>query len=99
MQMKKISGISFGKNPESDWKIVFFSALTLAILTIALNVYVYIKIDKGEIFVVEGAGEGSGNTLNIEKLEETVEYYQSKAANFQRIIRQDASAPVSDPSL
>lgn len=99
MKLNNIKGISFGKNPDSDWKKIFLAALTLAILTIAVNVYVYVKIDKGEMFVVEGEVEGGGNSLNIEELNATLKYYEGKTENFQRIIRLASSTPVSDPSI
>ncbi len=99
MQIKKFKGISMGHNPESDWKIIFFAAFAIALVVMILNVFVYIKIDKGEIFVVEGEGGAAGKTLNIEELRTTLDYYQTKSENFQRIIRSASSTPVSDPSL
>ncbi len=87
----------FGTSPEADWKIIFVSTIILTILVIVSSIFIFIKIDKGEIFVVEkSAGEGD-KTLDLSLLRETVSYYQNKALEFERIKR--ARTPATDPSL
>ncbi len=95
----KINGrfLGFGTSPEADWKIIFVSAVVLAILIIILSVFMFIKIDKGEIFVVKRLAEEKEKILDITVLRETVSYYQNKALEFERIKK--VKAPAVDPSL
>lgn len=85
-----------GESQESDWKLISLSATVLAVLIIALSVFTFIKIDKGEIFSAnESVSEIGGLDLNL--LKETVSYYESKKLEFERI---KSSNPVGvDPSL
>ena len=95
----KINGrlFGFGTNPEIDWKIIFISTVVLATAVIILSIFIFIKIDKGEIFVVKKQVEEVGETLDITILRNTVSYYQNKALEFESIKN---SKPVSsDPSL
>ena len=87
----------FGTSPEADWKIIFISTVALALLVIIISAFIFIKIDKGEIFVVEQSDEQGEKTLDISLLKETVSYYEGKAVEFERIKR--ASTPAVDPSL
>jgi hypothetical protein len=95
----RISGriFGFGTSPAADWKIIFVSTLLLAVSVIALSTFIFIKIDKGEIFVVEKSTEEKGKTLNIPLLKEIVTYYQGKAREFERI--KGLVVPAVDPSL
>lgn len=87
----------FGTSPEADWKIIFISAVLLIILAIASSVFIFVKIDKGEVFALDKSLERKGETLNISLLRETVSYYQNKASEFEKIKNTKVSAV--DPSL
>ena len=87
---------TFGTGPEADWKIIFISAITLVVLAITLSIYMYIKIDKGEIFTIDKTKEGEKHVLNIDLLKETVSYYQDKYLKFESIDRVNTS--IVDPS-
>jgi hypothetical protein len=94
------SGIpAFGQSPEGDWRIIFTVAALVALLGIAVNVFIFIKIDKGEIFVVDNLATEGGNTLDVAELEETVNYYQNKQAVFENLLRSSSTTAVVDPSL
>ena len=86
----KVNGkfIGFGTSPEADWKIIFISGVVLA---------VSIKIDKGEIFLVERTTEQEDKALDISALKETVSYYQGKALEFERV--KNLKVSIVDPSL
>lgn len=95
----KVGGRLFklGASPEADWKIIFVSTIVLIVSVVALSVFMFIKIDKGEIFVVQRlAGQGQ-EALNISILKETVSYYQKKAREFEKIKNEKVGAV--DPSL
>ncbi|MEK7177014.1 MAG: hypothetical protein AAB719_01850 [Patescibacteria group bacterium] len=86
----------FGKSQEGDWKIISLSTAVLAVLIIALSIFTFIKIDKGEIFSAnESVSENGGLDLNL--LKETASYYENKKLEFERI---KSSNPTGiDPSL
>jgi len=88
---------SLGTGPEADWKIIFSVTAALSILVIILNSFMFIKIDKGEIFIVEQSMSEREELLDTELLKETVSYYQNRALEFERIKREGVST--SDPSL
>ena len=89
--------LGYGTSPEADWRIIFASTAILAVLIIGLSAFIFIKIDRGEIFVVKESAEQGDKTLDLSLLKETVSYYQNKALEFERIKRAKTSA--ADPSL
>ena len=95
----KVNGrlFGYGSSPEADWKIIFISTVVLAVLVIGFSAFIFIKTDKGEIFVVERSAEQGEKALDTSLLRETVSYYQSKALEFERIKRVKTSTV--DPSL
>lgn len=89
--------LRFGVSPEDDWKIIFAVTVTIIFLVSILNVYIFVRVDRGEFFAVE-EGEKTTKMLNIDVLRDTVSYYRNKAYNFESIIN-GISTPVPDPSL
>ena len=87
----------FGLSPESDWRIILIASITLVILVIGLSVGIFIKIDKGEIFVVKESEDTTENALNTSLLQRAATYYQDKAVTFEEIKAREATA--TDPSL
>lgn len=89
----------FGSSPEADWKIIFTLFSAIAIIGIALNVFIFLKIDKGEIFAVEDPASGEGRMVDYEKLKSAVDYYQEKERNFRAIQSNASTTVISDPSI
>ena len=90
--------LGFGTSPAADWKIIFFSTAFLAVLIIISSVFLFIKIDKGEIFAVEKSVGKTKKVLNTVILRDTISYYQAKTLEFERIKKTKVS-PDADPSL
>jgi hypothetical protein len=88
----------FGTSPDADWKTIFISAAVLTLVVIVLSTYMFIKINKGEIFLAEPTGNEGKAVLNTELLRETVSYYQNKALEFERIKSATTTGSI-DPSL
>lgn len=88
---------NFGTGPEADWKIIFSSIFILIVFVMVWSIFVFIKIDKGEIFVVERSAGEEEKILDASLLKETVSYYQDKALKFERIKKSGVSSV--DPSL
>lgn len=87
----------FGLSPESDWKKILIITITLSVLVSVLNVIMFLQVDKGEIFTIDPQNSEDSLTLDINELEETTEYYQNKALEFEKI-KNGATAGV-DPSV
>lgn len=85
-------------NPETDWKIIFISTLALIILTVALSVFAYIKVDKGEIFAAERSSDQKDRSLDLSSLRETVSYYEAKSLELETL-RNTALVNLPDPSI
>ena len=79
----------FGTSVRADWKIILTSTLILSILIIILSMYMFIKIDKREVFVVEKPVEMGDKNLSLSVLRDTVFYYQNKALEFERIKKEE----------
>jgi len=94
---KSGTSLNLGSGPERDWKLIALSTILLALFVIGFSLYVFIQIDKGEIFVVERPGGREGRILDIDKLRATVDYYQSKAETFETLKSQVIQS--QDPSL
>jgi hypothetical protein len=88
---------SFGTSPAADWKIILITSAFLALLLTAFNVFIFIMIDKGEIFSGETMPQERA-TLDIRELRETVRYYQGKALQFENLKRA-TSTTLPDPSI
>lgn len=98
LNMKKNGRLfGIGTSPEADWRFVFVSALIIAILVICLSVFIFMQVDKGEVFINERPDGGGGRTLNTSALRETVSYYQAKGEEFERL--RISPEPSVDPSL
>ncbi|MDO8589928.1 MAG: hypothetical protein Q7R69_01490 [bacterium] len=88
---------TFGTSPEADWKIILISAMILAASVIALSVFIFIKVGKGEIFVADMPEVQKEKALDTALLKETVLYYQNKALELEKI--KSTRIPTADPSL
>lgn len=89
--------MNFNTSLESDWKIIFVSTTTLLVLIVALSIFMFIKIDKGDIFVIKKPSVETIKALDTALLKETVSYYQNKALEFESIINTPVTVP--DPSV
>ncbi len=87
----------WGRSPERDWKIIFTFMTLLLFCSIVFSTFIFIKIDKGEIFLVEQPNEEQNLTVNLEKLKDTISYYNSKALEFGKI--KNSKPQYVDPSL
>ncbi|MES2214063.1 MAG: hypothetical protein V4465_01560 [Patescibacteria group bacterium] len=87
----------FGTSPKADWKVIFIVFILLFILLTAVCVDLFIKVNKGEIFVVQRGVAAPVPTLNTALLDKTVMYYEDRAKTLEDIqANRDATV---DPSL
>lgn len=87
----------WGSSPDADWKVIFVGTLLLISLVTIFNLVVFFRVDKGEFFAEEEV-TAEIPTLDTEELKETLNYYQNKALEFERLTSGEATVVV-DPSL
>ena len=87
----------FGHDPRQDWRRVFFGFIFLSVLLLALNIYVYQRIDKGDIFLADEVVTAGSGSLSREKLQKTVQFFEDKKEKFNSIRANPPRRP--DPSL
>ena len=88
-----------GTGVQADWKFIFFSTVLLIVIVSTLNVLVFLRVDKGEVFESGDDESGPRSTLNLDKLRDANTYYRAKALEFNRIKSGGARASFSDPSI
>lgn len=87
----------FGVSPNADWKVLFSLFVLLFILISGVSFYMFVKIDKGEIFVVEKQSAVGSRILDTNLLKQTIEYYRERSTRLEEIkANKDATL---DPSL
>jgi hypothetical protein len=90
----------FGWNssPDADWKVIFFGALILILIVSALNLWLFIEAQSGNLFINQEEVVSEMPSLDLEKLRATLTHYEDKAAESQRLL--DGSALIiGDPSI
>ena len=85
----------FGRNARSDWQVVCFAFLLLNFISIAVSVFMYLKINKGEIFLADKRESPSLGTIDRSLLQKTVAFFEDKKASFETFKQQ--SLPTVDP--
>ena len=88
---------TLGISPESDWKFIFIATLIALIVVVSWSVYIFIEIDKGEIFMSDKSKDSGITPLDISLLKNTVKYYEKKELEFERIKREGIES--RDPSI
>lgn len=77
----------FGRDVRADWQIACVSFLILALLAVALNLFVYRRIRSGEIFLSGAEKPESPRVLDRFELEQTVLFYKNKHERFDKLRR------------
>jgi len=80
-----------------DWRVVVAVFLSLNILIIASSFYLFVKINKEEIFLLENTGLVWVDRIDKGKLLDAVNLYEQREDEFQSLLRKRPQ--ISDPSL
>lgn len=87
----------FGVSPSDDWRVIFVVMLSLAIFVVLFGMYMFIKIEQGDIFVVQKEVSETDHTLNQNLLIKTIQFYQDRAMKFEAI--KANKEEIVDPSI
>lgn len=88
--------LEFGRDPRRDWRLVFITFLLLDALAVLFSVYMYARINQGEIFLVEKKEAAPSVTLDRAKLEKTVALFAKRREQLGELSRTGLSS--KDPS-
>lgn len=84
-------------NASRDWEIIFSVFIAFILVSALFSVYLFLQINKGEIFTVRQNGNVSLDTINRTLLEDTLLFFENKQ---QRFIEMNKNKPrFVDPSL
>ncbi len=86
-----------GRDAYLDWEILLLSFFVLNIVAIGVSVYLYGKIVKGELFLVDKKGPASSQTLDRFALEQTVSFFAQKREKFDAL--QNEPVSTTDPFI
>lgn len=87
----------FGRDARADWQRLCFAFLFLNLCLVGISIFVYAKINKGELFLVDKKTEVSQKTFDTFKLEKTLSYFDEKQARFEALKERGIST--SDPYI
>ena len=77
-----------------DWTVVLMVFVIIVLVVTALNVRLFMRIDKGELFVVEDTDKTAvSNTIDEELLGSTLEFFEEKENRFEQLKRIAPSIP------
>jgi hypothetical protein len=80
-----------------DWKMTIILFTLLAVFFIGINVFIFVKVSKGEIFNVAPASSSQINSVDIQNLNAAIEAINSKKEHFE--LNESKLKSVPDPSL
>ena len=77
-----------------DWTVVLMVFVIIVLVVTALNVRLFMRIDKGELFVVEDTDKTAvSNTIDEELLGSTLEFFVEKENRFEQLKRTTPFVP------
>lgn len=83
--------------PFRDWGILLGFFFTLLLVLSVANVYLFIQINKEEIFAKEREVEEEIEMMDVELLERIIGNFDTRAENFDNLLEQKPG--IVDPSL
>ncbi len=87
--------VQFGRDAQSDWKIIIVSFFALTVILVVISVFVYRRVDVGDIFLVDRKEPMTSDTLNRFELEKTVAFFEAKLQRFEKL--RDNPLSLQDP--
>lgn len=79
------------KHLTRDWSIFITIFISAIVFVIILNIYIYIQIQKGNIFIVEKEDINTTININEERLESTLKKYKGKIEKFENYKRDSSN--------
>ncbi len=87
----------FGRDARTDWQVVGVSFLVLLVAAVAVSMFVYGRIHKGEIFLVGKKESMLPKSFDRFELENTVSFFERKKERFDLLKQKEFST--KDPFI
>lgn len=85
IKKKQINIIHKELNVLKIWRVIFITFIMVIIFIIGISVYIFFRINNGEIFLAENDENVQIETINRVLLEETIEAFEMKKLEFERL--------------
>ena len=89
--------VQFGRDARRDWQFVFITFLVLNILSVALGIFMYSRVNSGEIFLVDKRVLASQSALDKVAFEKIVGLFEERRGLFETW--QTSTLSTRDPFL
>jgi len=97
INLKKKEFANLSSKAAYDWKIMLILFFLMVVLIAGLNIFLFLKINSGDIFISNGTREASEASINKEDLNRVITLFADKTINLE-ILRKEKRASF-DPSL
>ena len=87
----------YGNGPDSDWRVIFTVLSIFMVAVIAVGLYIFIEINRGELFSPKEDTAATPVKLNVSLLNKTISYYADRASTTENI--KTSKEVVKDPSI
>ena len=91
------SRVSATIQPMRDWKILFVVFVMLNVAIIAFSAFLFLEINRGDIFLVEPTAPSGIDTVDRDELREALLSFEEKARQFEAL--KTKKPTLADPSL
>jgi len=95
--MRGGSFLGFGLSPHRDWRIVLTGFAILVLLVLGMSSLVFYRTNSNSGSAGVQVESSPRNTLNLERLKKTVDYYKDKETKFEEI--KSTKGNLLDPSI
>lgn len=72
-------------NAYRDWRWLLVVFFVLLIVVVGINVYIFMKINRGEIFQSDKTATAQAETIDRDRLKQTIDYYTARAEHFEAL--------------
>lgn len=97
ISFKKKEFVNLSSKAAYDWKIMLILFFLMGILIAGLNIFLFLKINRGDIFRSDGSQEASEASIDKEELNKIITLFANKEINLN-LLREEKRASF-DPSL
>lgn len=91
------AGMSFGKNPSRDWRIVFSVFIVVLICLSVFSAYLFYATYRGDIFKIAQIDTVVLESLSRDSLDKVVSLFETKKDKLRTLER--VAPAIADPSL
>ena len=97
LQLRDKDKLKMEMTPRSDWRTLFIIFTILVIAVGSASFYIFVQIERDEIFLHKEGEQLRARTFNTQKLKETLKAFEQKNADLDMLRAKRPS--VIDPSI